>query len=254
MLDRDNLAQSMVNAHVHLAHGIVRYMGLGSAHDLARFEVRGVGELVDLISKVAYLFGVSHTLIAHCSEQFTSNSFTLATPSLSPIGVAISPLAALINHSCNPNVAVVFPRFSSAREEPLIHVVAIQDIQANSELFTSYIDITLPRSQRQNDLKETYNFTCECELCKPSTNPDDGQVGGEDWRERMWCPKRCGGTSPLPLTDDDEARCNKCGMQVSHVSKVVDAIRVGQDALDKATALQFSGSFNCLTMNSRTTL
>lgn len=254
MLDRDNLAQSMVNAHVHLAHGIVRYMGLGSAHDLARFEVRGVGELVDLISKVAYLFGVSHTLNAHCSEQFTSNSFTLATPSLSPIGVAISPLAALINHSCNPNVAVVFPRFSSAREEPLIHVVAIQDIQANSELFTSYIDITLPRSRRQNDLKETYNFTCECELCKPSTNPDDGQVGGEDWRERMWCPKRCGGTSPLPLTDDDEARCNKCGMQVSHVSKVVDAIRVGQDALDKATALQFSGSFNCLTMNSRTTL
>ena len=42
----------MVDAHVHLAHGIVRYMGLENAHDLAKFEVRGVGELVDLISKV----------------------------------------------------------------------------------------------------------------------------------------------------------------------------------------------------------
>lgn len=244
----------MVNAHVHLAHGIVRYMGMGSAHDLARFEVRGVGELVDLISKVASLFGVSHNSNAHHSEQFTSNSFTLATPSLSPIGVAISPLAALINHSCNPNVAVVFPRFSSAKEEPLIHVVAIQDIQANAELFTSYIDITLPRAQRQKDLKETYNFTCECELCKQSTDSDNGQVSGEDWRERLWCPKRCGGTCPLPLTDDDEVRCKKCGVQVSHASKVVDAMRVGQDALDKANALQFSGNFICLTMNSRTIL
>ena len=50
--DHDNFAQSMVDAHVHLAHGIVRYMGLENAHDLAKFEVRGVGELVDLISKV----------------------------------------------------------------------------------------------------------------------------------------------------------------------------------------------------------
>lgn len=52
----------MINAHVHLAHGIVRYMGLENAHDLAKYEVLGVGELVELISKV------NNSLKVYCSN------------------------------------------------------------------------------------------------------------------------------------------------------------------------------------------
>ena len=77
--------------------------------------------------------------------QFATNSFTLSTPSLSPIGVAVSPLAALINHSCDPNVAILFPRpgsstlpvkFTEGRPspEPVLQVVAITDIPAKSEV------------------------------------------------------------------------------------------------------------------------
>ena len=64
--------------------------------------------------------------------QFATNAFTLSTPALSAIGTAISPTAALINHSCDPNAAVVFPRVS--RQEPELHAVSIQDIPADSEV------------------------------------------------------------------------------------------------------------------------
>ena len=54
---------------------------------------------------------------------------------LAPIGSAIIPLAALINHSCDPNVSFCFPRTSSSKlEEPLLHVVAVQDLPAGTEV------------------------------------------------------------------------------------------------------------------------
>lgn len=50
---------------------------------------------------------------------------------MTPIGVMISPLIALINHSCAPNVAVVVPRGTSPTSparEPIIKVVALRPI------------------------------------------------------------------------------------------------------------------------------
>ena len=77
----------------------------------------------------------------------------------------------------------------------------------------------------------------------------------------MWCPKSCGGTCPVPTegnliwfyathsTDslgiDLEASvslCGRCKAIVKSTDIVLDALRIGQDALDKATALQFKGS------------
>jgi hypothetical protein len=80
------------------------------------------------------------TVQATCIEdllkmiQFRVNSFTLASPSLSPIGVAMSPLIALYNHSCQPNAVVVFPE---GRREMV--VVAISDIQPGEEVRFGHI-------------------------------------------------------------------------------------------------------------------
>ncbi len=64
--------------------------------------------------------------------QFTTNSFTLTSPSLTPLGVCVSPAVALINHSCDPNAVVVFPR--SAAQEPFMQVIAIKPIAADEEV------------------------------------------------------------------------------------------------------------------------
>ncbi|KAL5514375.1 hypothetical protein ACEPAG_2463 [Sanghuangporus baumii] len=210
---RDGIAQSMVDAQVHLAHAVVRYMGVSGQEELQEQGISSISELVDLISK------------------FTLNAFTLTSPSLSPIGVSLAPLAGLLNHDCDPNVAVVFPRVSN--QEPELQVVAIRDIPTNSELFTSYLDITLPTSQRRKDLKETYNFTCMCVTCVPL----QGSVV-EDWRERMWCPNSCGGSCLIPAGVDDAVRCSKCRASTKDIGDVLDLLHAGQQALDKATGLQ----------------
>jgi len=74
------------------------------------------------------------------------NTFTLTSPCLTPIGISVSPLVALINHSCDPNAVVVFPR-ARGNIEPLMQVVALRDIGPNEEVG----GVTLQVIQRIHD-------------------------------------------------------------------------------------------------------
>ncbi|TDL19586.1 SET domain-containing protein [Rickenella mellea] len=219
---RGSLPPSATDSHVQLAHFLVRYLGVRGPGELSSFGLHSAAELVDLISK------------------FTTNTFTLTTPSVSPIGVTISPLVALINHSCDPNASIVFPRSSPPNEnaikEPVLRVVALRDIPPGTEILTTYIDITLSTAKRREALLETYNFTCNCSACSPP--PDVPKT--TDWREVFWCPRKCGGTCTLPNTAVDIVKCTKCNKIVADVEPILDAVRVGEEALEKASSLQLS--------------
>ncbi|KAJ3512854.1 hypothetical protein NLJ89_g3280 [Agrocybe chaxingu] len=202
-LNKDpNSRESQV--YTQLAHAIVRFIGLNSPQELAEYGIDSAAALVDVVSR------------------FTTNTFTISTPTLTPLGACVSPLVALINHSCDPNAVVVFPRVASKDQEPLMHIL------------TAYVDTTLPRDGRQKMLRETYHFTCRCQLCAP---PPDSPL---DLREAMFCPKKCGGMCPIPTEENSLTRCTKCKSPVKDTDAVLDAIRVGQEALDKAETLQFS--------------
>ncbi|CAA7268850.1 unnamed protein product [Cyclocybe aegerita] len=202
--------------YTQLAHAIVRFIGLNSPQELAEYGVDSAADLVDLVSR------------------FTTNTFTISTPTLTSLGACVSPLIALINHSCDPNAVVVFPRVSSKDQEPLMHVIALKPIEPNQEILTAYVDTTLPRDVRQKMLRETYHFTCRCQLCTP---PPECPL---DLREAMFCAKKCGGMCLVPTEANSLTRCTKCKSPVKDTDAVLDAIRVGQEALDKAEALQFS--------------
>ncbi|KAF9041558.1 hypothetical protein BJ165DRAFT_1530272 [Panaeolus papilionaceus] len=245
--------------HSHLAHALVQFLCISSQDELAAYGVNDTRALVDLVS------------------QFTTNTFTLASPGLAPLGVCVSPVVALFNHGCEPNAVVVFPR--SGREgkrgtkgkgktkgdgkgggkeemDPMMHVVAIRDIEPGEEILTAYIDTTLPRERRQTYLKETYFFECDCGLCRRGergrgvlTSVGEGaSAGASSWvgdetvdlREAMWCPKKCGGVCWVPSEENPFTRCSKCKAAVKDTDAVLDALHVGQQALDKAEALQFS--------------
>ncbi|KIJ63125.1 hypothetical protein HYDPIDRAFT_182437 [Hydnomerulius pinastri MD-312] len=207
-----------LEAHTHLAHSIVHYLGLSSPAELQEFGVTSAGDLVDLISR------------------FITNTYALTSPSLTPLGVSVSSLVALINHSCAPNAVVVFPRNdkSKGKKEPIMNIVALRDIAPDEEVLTAYIDTTLPRSLRQEALKETYSFQCQCTLCEMPTGT------GIDPREAVWCPKSCGGMCPLPNEENQVSRCTKCRAAITDPLAVIDAARIGREALGKATNLQFS--------------
>ena len=54
-----------------------------------------------------------------------------------PIGACVSPVVALINHSCDPNAVVVFPRAggeSRKDKEPLMQVIALKNITPDEEV------------------------------------------------------------------------------------------------------------------------
>ncbi|KAE9407296.1 SET domain-containing protein [Gymnopus androsaceus JB14] len=210
---RTNVKSSAYETYTHLAHALVQYMSLTNPSDLAEFGLSSAADLVDIISR------------------FVTNTFTVTDPALTPLGAAVSPLVALINHSCDPNAVVVFPRTAGdpKSQEPLMQVVAIQDIYPEED---SYIDVTLPTSSRQQALEETYHFKCTCHLCTSKTDVDP--------REAMNCPKNCGGLCPLPSDEHSLVRCAKCKSVVKSVEATLDAVRVGQQGLDKATRLQMT--------------
>ncbi|KAH9962254.1 SET domain-containing protein [Russula dissimulans] len=210
------LPPDAVELQTHLIRAVLRYLDVSDPDELVPFGIESVASIVDLVSR------------------FTTNSITLTSPSLAPLGVCVSPLVALINHSCDPNAVVVFPR--SAKDpvslEPEMHVVAIRDISPGEEIFTSYIDTTLPRVRRQEALSNTYNFTCRCQLCS--------QPPGLNHREAFVCPEKCGGACPFPSEVPSLTRCVKCKSAMAYTDETWAVIRAAHGALEKATRIQFS--------------
>ncbi|XP_053568463.1 N-lysine methyltransferase SMYD2 [Bombina bombina] len=90
--------------------------------------------------------------------QVNCNGFTIEDEELSHLGSAIFPDVALMNHSCCPNVIVTY-RGTTA------DVRAVQEISAGDEVFTSYIDLLYPTEDRNDRLKDSYFFTCDCKEC-----------------------------------------------------------------------------------------
>jgi len=90
--------------------------------------------------------------------QVNCNGFTVEDEELSHLGSAIFPDVALMNHSCCPNVIVTY-------KGTLAEVRAVQEISPGEEVFTSYIDLLYPTEDRNDRLRDSYFFTCQCQEC-----------------------------------------------------------------------------------------
>ncbi|NXD68910.1 SMYD2 methyltransferase, partial [Eolophus roseicapillus] len=90
--------------------------------------------------------------------QVNCNGFTIEDEELSHLGSAIFPDVALMNHSCCPNVIVTY-------KGTMAEVRAVKEIEPGEEVFTSYIDLLYPTEDRNNRLRDSYFFDCDCEEC-----------------------------------------------------------------------------------------
>jgi len=70
-----------------------------------------------------------------------------------------------MNHSCNANVRYYKDTVSGDSNKECMTFKTRRPIEANEEIFDSYIDSTLPKSERQNALKIRYGFDCACDKC-----------------------------------------------------------------------------------------
>ncbi|WWC91972.1 uncharacterized protein L201_006925 [Kwoniella dendrophila CBS 6074] len=185
---------------------------------------------LDPVNLKDFGFANVNEVMRFCSS-FHVNSFTLSSPSLSPIGVSNSPLMALSNHSCDPNAVVVFPNGGKFME-----LIAIKDIQPNEEILTSYIDLSCPYSIRQRDILERYRFSCNCTLCEKGKSD-------ENWVDPRWCVKHIGckkgeqGKGKMPdkgLIGKISIKCDTCDENFEIDShRVLSEVQRGVDLLDQ---------------------
>ncbi|XP_061742294.1 N-lysine methyltransferase SMYD2-like isoform X2 [Nerophis ophidion] len=92
-------------------------------------------------------------------SQVSCNGFTIEDEELFHMGTAVYPDLALINHSCLPSVIVTY---SGTRAD----VRAVKDMKPGDEVLISYIDLLYPTDDRNQRLRESYYFTCDCQECK----------------------------------------------------------------------------------------
>jgi len=81
-------------------------------------------------------------------------------------GTAMYATVCKMNHSCDPNVIVLYKRQGWGSRHPLTaYCVALRDIAPGDELTISYIDLQDSYIERQAAL-ENYGFRCNCSKCQ----------------------------------------------------------------------------------------
>ncbi|TPX37349.1 hypothetical protein SeMB42_g06922 [Synchytrium endobioticum] len=100
-------------------------------------------------------------------RRFKSNNYVIHDPDLNVTGEGCFALAALLNHSCCPNVSVAF------QDGRTMVLRAMSDVMQGDELLVAYQDSMTCRSRRREYLHSKYHFECTCPRCQtpPSIIP-----------------------------------------------------------------------------------
>ena len=99
-------------------------------------------------------------------------------------------LCCKMNHSCAPNVIVMYKTRGWGSKHPLVaYAIALKDIQQGEQLCISYIANDAPLEKRQKELQH-YGFTCKCSKCleemQQNSSPNGDPKQSENPEEDFW--------------------------------------------------------------------
>jgi hypothetical protein len=135
------------------------------------------------------------------------------------VGLFGIPVAALVNHSCQPNA---FFNFEPGDRTRKVVVRATQDIKEGGEICMPYVDVIEPRVVRRQKLFFHYLFDCACETCALSGADDACKVLSSD---SLKCAMVCTSCSAMlvlpapfvqggkvaPTNKMSKVLCSSCG-------------------------------------------
>lgn len=128
--------------------------------------------------------------------------------------VALSPTAALLNHSCLPNSS--FSGYWDADNESLvIRIVSEREIKKGEEITISYVERYANMESRREALKR-YGFTCQCERCSGTSSALFGTMAGTDLLVSR-------------LEKLNEEIVYVCPMETCHMGRVYDGLNMCVD-------------------------
>ena len=153
-------------------------------------------------------------------------------------GLALYATVSLLNHSCNPNLELIFYGNRCG-------VRAIRSIWQGAELTIDYgyVYYLTTKAQRKLSLQAQYFFHCSCEACE------------NDWPIRMHLPTgiptfKCGQCShPLPVSagsnkrDPTAVNCRKCGSvqrPLKYLERIHESSKNYEKNLDRARNSQLN--------------
>ena len=144
---------------------------------------------------VGDMFSNEELLETYCKVLINCTEITDAMGNI--IGTGLYLGLSAIDHSCSPNVNVVFNKnYVELRSLTSIPSPTWQNVRV------SYINTVLPKHMRQARLKEDYYFSCKCSKCTDDQDMDIYCQGA------TVCPK-CKG--PVGIS---QTKCDACGREV----------------------------------------
>ncbi|KAI8331939.1 hypothetical protein BC941DRAFT_403272 [Chlamydoabsidia padenii] len=117
-------------------------------------------------------------------EQISLSRFDILDPEqhMDKVGYGVYPLTTLyVPHSCRPNTGATYRQDKQ-------RLVTLQDIAPGDIITISYVDLTLPKQARMDDLRLRFgpDYDCGCSRCQGEFSCLDklleqGQVGGSSY-------------------------------------------------------------------------
>ena len=117
-------------------------------------------------------------MIRHLFRIIKCNDFSIHTLlSGFYVGPALFLDASRMNHSCDPNIVVLYGGDGS------LFAVAAKNIQKGDELTHNYLSwksASISTPERQTRLRNLYNFSCRCSLCSADEAPGSSVMRGTE--------------------------------------------------------------------------
>jgi hypothetical protein len=118
--------------------------------------------------------------LATLFAKFRCNNFGVQdTLKMDLVGAACHPRAAILNHSCAPNCALLY-------RGKAVEVRTLRDVARGEELCHSYTNLCRTTSERQQVLRDVYGFHCDCRRCVDDVVLTDGGRRVDDVMRGMW--------------------------------------------------------------------
>ncbi|KAL5116260.1 hypothetical protein ACEQ8H_005818 [Pleosporales sp. CAS-2024a] len=135
------------------------------------FEKSPSWENIELMAMGASQFSLTQDMfnkdfVAAMYARILTNSLTLITPTLDPLGLIFDPMLGHINHSCDPNAFIMMDGSS-------VSLRSLKPISKKEEIYIAYVDVTNPFHRRQTELANRWFFKCKCAKCQKGATLDE---------------------------------------------------------------------------------